>query len=192
MQSPENNLANADVQRGRSIPARGSPFVQVITSADGSYSLEAPFQGNWYVVVESPSRAPTIRGPLKIELNENQTLDIECNDGGTIAGRVRNLPDNLRGHLWVVAFNRNIYKTEVRVANDGTFQLDLLPPGEYGLKVGHEGYEDPELPWGDMHFTPKSAYKTLPTPWKSATIVKVEPDATASVIRLELPQPRAK
>jgi hypothetical protein len=73
---------------------------------------------------------------------------------------------------------------------DGTFKLDHVPAGECGLKVGHDGYEDPELPWGPfMHRPDKDKlFDTFATPWKGATVVHVQPDKPAKGIELDLPR----
>ena len=60
-----------------------------------------------------------------------------------------------------------------------------LPPGEYGLKVGHDAYTDTEVPRGTD--IPKEAYETLADPWKRATVVTVEAGHETSDVELELP-----
>ena len=55
----------------------------------------------------------------------------------------------MAGATWVVAFTDTIIRREARVAPDGSFRLDALPPGRYGLKTGHDAYEDPHVPRGD-------------------------------------------
>ena len=113
---------------------------------DGAYTLDVPFPSEtWYVVVEEPGHPLTQVGPIAVALNEKQTLDIACTEGGRIRGRVKDVPPGWEGHLWVVAFSKTAVREEARVAPDGTFSLPPLPPGEYGLKVGHDAYEDAEV-----------------------------------------------
>ena len=49
-------------------------------------------------------------------------------------------PAEWAGSLWAVAFNHAGLRTETRLNPDGAFQFRQLPPGEYGLKVGHDAF----------------------------------------------------
>jgi hypothetical protein len=183
----EENLMNAAVRRGRGVPRYAFARAKCLSRADGSYSLYPPFAGRWFVRVDRPDCAPTIAGPITIGKDEVRRLDIACLDGGTIRGIVRNVSPDLLPHLWVVAFDRGVFKAESRVHADGTFKLDNLPSGECGLKVGHDGYEDPELPWGPfMHRPDKDKlFDTLATPWKGAAVVHIQPDKPAEGVELD-------
>jgi hypothetical protein len=185
----EEDLMNATVRRGRGVPRDASARARCLSRADGSYSLYPPEPGRWFVQVNRPDCAPTFAGPIAIGKDEVRSLDIACLEGGTIRGIVRNVSPDLLPHLWVVAFDRGVFKTEAGVNADGTFKLDHLPQGECGLKVGHDGYEDPELPWGPfMHRPDKDKlFDTLATPWRGATVVHIQPDKPAEGIELDLP-----
>ncbi len=124
-------------------------------------------------------------GPIAVDLNEEKKLDIACTTGSSIAGRVQRIPEGWRGHLWVVAFTETGIRYETRVGEDGSFLLALLPPGEFGLKVGHDAYEDAEVP-RDLHLS-KENWGRLDDPWKRAMSVTVKPDRATSRIDLELP-----
>jgi beta-lactamase regulating signal transducer with metallopeptidase domain len=186
--SKEENLPNATVLRGRGVPHLAYGFLKCLTAADGTYSIDLPDPGRWYVMAETPQGTPAIAGPLTTRAKEDRTLDIACIEGGTIHGRIRNVAPDLLPQLWVVAFDQGIFKTEVRVNADGSFTIPQLPPGEYGLKVGHDGYEEPELPWGRLMHRPDKdkLFDTLATPWKGAAVVNVQPEKSTEDVWLEL------
>jgi len=194
--SKEENLVNATVLRGRGVPHLAYGFLRCLTAADGTYSLDLPDPGRWYVMAETPppQGTPTIAGPLTTAAKEDRTLDIACIEGGSIHGRIRNVAPDLLPQLWVVAFDQGIFKTEVRVNADGSFTIPQLPPGEYGLKVGHDGYEEPELPWGRFRNRPDKdkLFDTLATPWKGAVVVNVQPEKSTEDVELDLPRRGAK
>jgi hypothetical protein len=170
------NAPNAPVMRGRTSVGPPIPYASV-PIRDGSYSLDVPFQSEtWYVVAEEPGQPATQVGPIAMALNQNRTVDISCTPGGRIHGRVEGVPPvpGWKGHVWVVAFSRTAVREEVRVARDGTFNLPLLAPGEYGLKAGHDAYEDPEVYPGRLAMEHPEAYKETADPWKRAKVVKVE------------------
>ena len=131
--------------RGRTVVPDPS-FIRSAPIRDGTYSLDVPYQkDDWYVVAEEPDQPLTQLGPIKIGLNEKKSLDIACTEGGSIRGRVKNTPSGWEGHLWAVAFTKTAIRAETRVSADGQFLFPQLPPGKYGLKVGHDAYEDSEL-----------------------------------------------
>lgn len=185
----EENLVNATVLRGRGVPHLAYGFLRCLTRADGTYAIDLPDPGRWYVMAETPQGTPAIAGPLTTRAKEDRTLDIVCTEGGTIRGRIGNVAPDVLPLLWVVAFDQGIFKTEVRVSADGTFTIADLPPGEYGLKVGHDGYREPDLPWGrfrqraDMD----KLFNTLATPWNDAKVVHVAAGKTTERVELGLP-----
>jgi hypothetical protein len=180
------NVVNAYILRGRTVI--GDPIAYARAPIrDGGYSIDVPFQDKkWYVVAEEPGQPLTQIGPIAVELNEEKALDIACTAGGSIAGRVQNVPQGWRGHLWVVAFTKTGIRCETRMKEDGSFLLASLPPGEFGLKVGHNAYDDPNIPHGLRHLT-KEDQERLDDPWKGAKIVNVKPNRGISGIELELP-----
>jgi hypothetical protein len=150
--------------------------------------LSVPFQDDaWYVVVEGPGRAITQVGPIAVALNEKKQLDVACTEGGRIAGRVKNVPDEWKGHYWVVAFSKTAVREQTRVGLDGSFTLPPLPPGQYGLKVGHDAYDDPDIPHGDTRGLPKEIWATMTDPWKRAKVVTLKAGETIRGVELELP-----
>jgi hypothetical protein len=180
---------NAHIMRGRT--ATGDPPIYASAPVvDGKYSLDVPYQGlGWYVVVEEPGQALWQVGPFKVAPNENKTVDIDCKAGGVIHGTVADVPEQWKQQLWVVAFSRAAVRAEARVAADGTFRFDSLPPGRYGLKVGHDAYRDSEVP-RPMGFKdiPASTWKQIADPWKRATMVTVESGKETEAVTLELPE----
>ncbi len=180
------NVANANISRGRTVAA--GPIVYASAPIrDGKYSLNVPFQSKeWFVVVEEPSQPLTQIGPIALQLNEEKKLEIACTAGGSIAGRVQRTPEGWRGSLWVVAFTKTGIRCETRVAEDGSFLLGHLPAGEFGLKVGHDAYDDSEVP-RDFRHTSKESLEKPADPWKRAKFVSVSPDRYITGVELELP-----
>jgi hypothetical protein len=168
---PPANVVNAYIMRGRTVAADAG----ILASAqirDGKYHLTVPFQGeSFYLVAESPGRAPTQIGPLEVTLGEAKSLDIACVQGCAIQGAVEDRPSGWEDDLWVVAFTDTGVRVETRVLHDGTFSLSNLPPGRYGLKAGHDAYRDSEVP--EWQKTPAEAYDTPAEPWKRAVIVEL-------------------
>ena len=109
------NAPNSPVMRERT--AVGEPRVHAsFPIRDGSYSLNVPFQNEaWYVVAEEAGHPLTQVGPIAIGLNEKKSLDIACTEGGRIRGRVKDVPRDWEGHLWVVAFSKTAIREESRV-----------------------------------------------------------------------------
>jgi hypothetical protein len=182
------NAPNSPVMRERT--AVGEPIVRAsFPIRDGSYSLDVPFQSEaWYVVAEEAGHPLTQVGPIAIGLNEKKSLDIACTEGGWIRGRVKNVPRGWEGQLWVVAFSKTSIREESRVAPDGTFSFPALPAGEYGLKVGHDAYDDPEVYPGSLMRDHPEAFKENADPWKRAKLVSVHAGQTTAGVEVELPQ----
>lgn len=179
------DIVNAPIQRGRTVAE--DPIIYASAPIrDGKYTLSVPFQGEqFYLVAESPHSAATQVGPIAIALGEEKSLDIACDDGGTIMGTVKDRPADWKDDLWVVAFTDTGIREETRVQQDGTFLLRQLPPGRYGLKVGHDGYGDTEVPHHPN--IPAEAWKTIADPWKRAVIVHVPASGEIDGIELRLP-----
>ncbi len=182
----QTDIVNAYILRGRTTTgdtwaADSAPI------RDGQYSLEAPYQNPfWVVTVEEPGQPPTLIWPVPIGANEDKHLDIACVAGGGIRGRVTNVPPQWRGKLWVVAFSSNGIRQDVRVADDGSFAVQQLPPGRYGLKVGSDALLDSEVPrpkdWKDIA---ADAWKTKSDPWPRAKIATFKAGETVEGVELE-------
>ena len=166
---------NAPIQRGRVVDADPIPYASA-PIRDGAYALDVPFQGEgWYVVVDQPGHPLTQVGPLSIAREEEKTLDIACAEGGRIRGRVEGIPAAWQGHAWVVAFTRTGIRAETRADAEGAFAFPPLPPGEYGLKAGHDAFEDPEVPRrsGNQGYTDEEWTRSA-APWANATRATIE------------------
>lgn len=183
---PSKNIVNAHIMRGRTVA--GDPIVHASAPIrNGKYVLTAPFQGeDFYLVAESPGRAPTQIGPLEVALGETKSLDIACIEGGAIQGTVKDRPSDWEDDLWVVAFTDTGVRVETRVRHDGTFSLASIPPGRYGLKVGHDAYRDSEVPDGPN--IPAEAWNTPADPWKRAVTVELAAGQQCDGIVLKLPE----
>lgn len=151
---------------------------------DGVYHLEVlSASNNWYVVVEEPGQPPTQVGPVAIEGEDKMTIDIVCNAGGGIRGRVTGVPPDWAGHLWVVAFTETSLRAEAKVDAEGRFSFAKLAPGEYGLKVGHDAFEDSDVP---RDFPPLPLWTA--DPWTRARKVVVAPGREVEGVELALPE----
>ena len=147
----EMNRPNVAILRGRTLPMGGFEFVRTTVNPDGTFALEnlkaGPNFSPWFFVYEEPTGPPTIVGPVTItNKDRTRTVDIAVTPGGAIEGRVENVPTAMAGQVWVIAFDATILRREVLVSADGTFRLEDLPPGRYGLKAGHDAYTDPHVP----------------------------------------------
>ncbi|MFO0803337.1 MAG: carboxypeptidase-like regulatory domain-containing protein [Gemmataceae bacterium] len=153
---------------------------------DGRFALEVNDDAkDWYAAVYEPGRAPTIIGPLEVPLSKKPTaVAVAAANSGGVTGRVADPEEKWAGHLWVVAFAKNGHRAEARVMSDGKFAFPALPPGEYGLKVGHDLFHDSELEAEDLPIGQRS----LADPWNRATLVTVEPGKVKDLKDLALPQ----
>ncbi|HLJ97962.1 MAG TPA: carboxypeptidase-like regulatory domain-containing protein [Gemmataceae bacterium] len=194
------NVPNAYVLRNRTTESPLS-IVDEGPIRDGNYSLQAYRPGSRFaLVVFESGHAPTIHGPLTIPEDEGLSVDVACVPGGSIGGRVQDVPAAFKGQLWAVAFSRTGHRAETRVQSDSRFLFRDLPPGEYGVKIGHEGIQDrdTEVRWpgegkGAGYQPSKAemdaynkATETPADPWRRATRVAVKSEQTASVV-MELP-----
>jgi hypothetical protein len=178
------DAVNAPVLRGRVVD--GLPFyLQSAPIVNGNYRLQIPDDDEYLVVAEEPGRPPTQVGPIGVKLRQERKLDIACVKGGSISGKVNDPPKGWEGHLWVIAFTKTGMRFEGRTKADGTFQLEGLPPGAYGLKVGHDGYLDTEVPQGRENIL--KGLKQLPDAWKNARVVRVESERVTADVMLTLP-----
>ncbi len=183
---PHNKRGLGWTMRGRTVGPDPS-FIQSAPIRHGTYSLDVPYQkDDWYVVAEEPGQALTQLGPLKIGLNEKKSLDIACTEGGSIRGRVKNTPSCWEGYLWAVAFTKTGIQAETRVCGDGQFSFPQLPPGKYGLKVGHDAYEDSELRPHKAQLS-KEEWNDEIDPWQRAKVVTVEAGHETNQVELEFP-----
>jgi hypothetical protein len=179
----ERKLPYVDIQRGRTVRTEWNPFSFATAGSSGNYSLELRNDDRWYVVVEEPNQAPTIRGPFEMKMNQTRKLDIELEPGGSISGKVRGIPADTAGQWWVVAFDRGVWRSETRISKDGRFRLDRLPVGEYGLKIGHDGFHDADNP----EHPSESEMEHFADPWHGAHVVTLRPGQTVNDVVLEVP-----
>ncbi|MBI2824293.1 MAG: carboxypeptidase regulatory-like domain-containing protein [Planctomycetia bacterium] len=177
---------NAHIMRGRTV--EGGPVAYASTPVrDGDYVLDVPFQDeNWYVVVEEPGHALTQVGPIPIGVNETKQVNVACVAGGSLRGRVSDVPPEWRGHVWAVAFTKTGIRMQTRARPDGEFSFTNVPPGEYGLKAGHDAHTDSEVPQDPD--IPKEAWERRADPWQRATVVRVESGSESAGVELSLPK----
>jgi len=184
------NRVNAPIQRGRTV----EQYPRISARApirDGRYELNVPYQHDaWYVVAEAPGVAPTQVGPIAVGLRDRKRLDIDWVEGGRLSGRVEGVPDASRGELWVVAFNDAGIRLETPVDADGAFRFERIPAGRFGLKVGHDAYQDAEVPRRDDPRRPwtEEERATPADPWARAAEVTIEPGEHLEGVTLRLPE----
>jgi hypothetical protein len=191
MPRKEMNRVNVAILRGRTRPIWGYELAQMTVNPDGTFKLENLKAGPWFFVYEELNGPPTIVGPITITSKDRTiSVDIAATDGGAIEGRVENVPTAMAGQVWLIAFDTTIQKREVLISADGTFRLDDLPPGRYGLKAGHDAYTDPHVPRSKPgeRGDPKD-YEKLAEPWQGAVVVTVEPGQTARGVVVDFRPP---
>jgi Carboxypeptidase regulatory-like domain len=179
----ERKLPYVDIQRGRTVRTEWNPFSFATASSSGGYSIELRNDDRWYVVVEEPNQAPTIRGPFEMKMGQIRKLDIELEPGGSISGHVRGIPPDAAGQWWVVAFDRGVWRSETRMNKDGSFRLDRLPAGDFGLKVGHDGLHDADNP----DHPSESEMNNAADPWHGAHVVTLRAGQALTDVVLDVP-----
>jgi hypothetical protein len=191
----EQNRTNAAILRGRTLPMWGYEFVRTKVNTDGTFALAnlkaGPWFGPWFFVYEEPMGPPTIVGPVTITGKDRTiTVNIAAAQGGAIEGRVDNVPTAMAGQVWVIAFDVTILRREALVSAEGTFRLEDLPPGRYGLKAGHDAYIDPHVPrWKDEERPDPKEFQKLAEPWQGAVVVTVAPGQTARGVVVDFRPP---
>jgi hypothetical protein len=191
----EMDRINTAIHRGRTLPMWGYEFVRTTVNPDGTFALNhieaGPWFGPWFFVYEEPTGPPTIVGPITITSKDRtMTVDIAVTPGCAIEGRVENVPAVMAGQVWLVAFDATILRREALVSADGTFRLEDLPPGRYGLKAGHDAYTDPHIPrWKPGEKVDPQAFKKLAEPWQGAEVVTLEPGKTARGVVVDFRPP---
>ncbi len=167
----EMDRVNVTVHRGRTVEPSGFEFAATMTRTDGSYEFNLLEPVSWFFVVEDLDNRTTVVGPTKLMKGEmNRSIPLALTESGSIEGKVTNIPYGLAGNVWVVAFSDGVVLREVRVKPDRTFRLDGLPPGKYGLKAGHDDYQDPHI----IQEAKREDFAKLAEPWQGAVVVKVE------------------
>jgi hypothetical protein len=166
------NSVNLFVERGRTIDGTyRSWMVDVLTNTDGTYLLDVADPGEYYVTACPHDGAPALSPPIAVRTDEEKTCDLVLPAGATLRGRVRGVAPEIAQRLWIVAFARAPFRATTPVDREGEFTLVNVPPGEIGLKVGHEGYLDADVarqPWS------KDAFDAIGKPWKRAVVVNVQ------------------
>ena len=172
-QEKVSNAPNAAVFHGRTVP--NYLYIRAYAPIrDGTYALEVPQSGDAYtLVVAEPGRVPMTVGPFALRAGEAKALDVVCTTGGRVSGRVAGVPAEWRGAAWVVAFTAAGLRAEAHIEADGTFTFPPLPPGVYGLKAGHDAYEDAETYPGLLARNQPESYQVIADPWKRAVRVTV-------------------
>ena len=189
----ERARANVGMQKGRTAPVGGYEFAAAKVSPGGAFRLDGLEPGSWYFTFEEPGRASMLIGPVELKKGEAaHPLTITPIPGATIEGRIENVPTAMLGHVWVVAFDDRITRREVLARPDGTFRLEGLPPGRYGLKAGHDAYQDPHS-LGDLRGTDWEKHRKEllepAEPWRGAVVVEGRAGETTRGVVLDFRPP---
>jgi Carboxypeptidase regulatory-like domain len=178
---------NRFVRRGRTIDGTYRPaMVDVLTAADGSYLLDVTDPGEYYISARPIVGAPVASPALVVRSGEEITCDLDLPAGGSLSGRVNNVSPEQAERLWVVAFAHTPFCVAVPVNRDGGFTLEGLPRSEVGLKVGHEGYLDSDVPRAPFA---EDVQTQISDPWKRAFRVATGENPVVVGIELEYPEP---
>ncbi len=180
----EGDPVNVTMHRGRTVPVQGFELAWSRVGSDGTYLMPELKPGQpssqWYFVYEEPGQAPAVAGPVAITAKDRDVkIDIAASAGGAIEGRVENVPAAMAGQIYVIAFNDGVLRRETLASADGSFRLEKLTPGRYGLKAGHDAYVDPHVPRAPAGGSlDPSFWEKVAKPWQGAVEVKVEPGRT--------------
>ena len=183
---------NSAVDRGRVTTRGGYEFAWSKVAPDGTFAIDGLKPGPWYFAFEEPGSASTMIGPVDLKQGNAGKVDIAVVPGATIEGKVEHVPYGMAGAIWVVAYDAGVVQREVRVAPDGSFRLTGLPPGRYGLKAGHDGYEDPHSlmkMWHDDFAKYREFLFAPAEPWLGAVVVEPKTGETVRGVVLDFNPP---
>jgi hypothetical protein len=192
MRREEMNRPNAFIRRGRVVAAPGFEFRWSTVGPDGSFEIEGLSGGyrssTWYLRYDEPGRPPTVVGPVAISKDDRELeVDIPIAEGGAVEGRVEHVPEAMSGQVWVALFDDGVIRHEALASPDGSFRIEGLPPGRYGLKAGHDAYEDPHVSRGND--PDPSEFNKPAEPWQGAEVVEVEPGETTRGVVVDFRPP---
>ena len=178
-------IAWCNVARGRVVERFGFDTDYTMLH-DGRFELSyLPTSQERYLVIESAG-LPT-RQILWSELPEDRDreVSIQMEAPASICGTVSNVSPGLEGQMWVVAFNRTGLLYEVLSEKDGRFQFHGLASGTSGLKAGHDGMRDPDVPEIDDHGDPIGfPHDAKSRPWDNAVTIAVRSGETIDHIEI--------
>jgi hypothetical protein len=188
------NVVNGYILRGRVTTAPRTASVTAVVE-NGQYELTAWRPGSYTLTLHVTGQAPTATDVLVLKSGDWRTQDLSVVECGSLRGKVAGEVKWPAGTLWVVAFDKSGFRAETPVEADGTFVFQQLPPGEYGVKVGHDAVQDQDA---QMRAPQEGASKTewdeyikrseAPSdPWNRAKVVKVESGKAVEGVMLELP-----
>jgi len=178
----EPNPANVRILRGCPAPYGGRMWQRALLQADGAFILYPLSRGTWFFLVQTANRRNDVVGPIILGKGEGErALPIDLPALAAIRGKVVDLPERMLGRVFVVAFNDNIFRTEARVALDGTFELEGLPSGTYGLRAGHDDFGERRTAYEKLYDF--NDFDSVADPWKGVTKITVgEGDVIENVV----------
>ena len=100
------------------------------------------------IEIEEPGQPISLFADIAVGLGESKNLDLVAVHSLTIRrDELREHSARLGAPICGSSHSTAMgFAFETRIGSDGQFTLDHLPPGEYGLKVGHDAYWDTDRP----------------------------------------------
>ena len=183
----EEDVINAHVIRGRTSAGDGYVWdTQMVKN--GMFSLDVSYPSDkWYVLVETPERVVALGGPFTIAKGESKSVELISRRCGSVYGQVSNF-HTIREPLYAILFSDIGLQFETRVANDGSFSLENIFPGKYGLKIGTDAFIDSEIPGHEKELSEEECWEwnQVPSdPWKLAFEIQVQEGEVLSGINVE-------
>lgn len=183
----EADMINAHMIRGRTSAGDGYVWdTQMVKN--GMFSLDVTYPSDkWYVLVETPERVVALDGPFTIAKGETKSVELVSRRCGSVDGLVSDF-HSIREPLYAILFSDFGLQYEARIAIDGSFALNNIFPGKYGLKIGTDAIIDSEIPGHEKELTEEECWEwnQLPSdPWKRAFEIEVQEGEVLSGIKVE-------
>jgi protocatechuate 3,4-dioxygenase beta subunit len=116
------------------------------TDGSGSFRLRGVPEGPRSLVVEHPAHPRTVKD-LEVRPGENR-IEIQLGAGHEVRGRVVDSAGRPVSGAWVrldaASYSRS--PSEAGTGEDGAFRFPAVPPGDYGIAAGKQGYAEAHSP----------------------------------------------
>lgn len=188
---PEADTLNVELCRCCPVPQGASAYCEVELDIDGTFTFDHVLPAaRALLVIAVPGRAPHVQ-KLSLAVGARPMLDIALQPGAAIRGRVTGVPEAMRGRLFVVAFDQYVVRRDVRIAVDGSFAVTNLPPGSYGLRVGHDDAELLAEAWPEVYGDESNEEEARP--WAGVELLHVKAGQTLTGVTVPYVQaPKAR
>lgn len=188
----ECDIWNVRLVRGCPVPVGTGTIERVAIATDGSFELKSVHPGFAYLVADVPGLPLQVRAtqilPHEAWPDGRPEFQFEAVPPGKIQGSVQDVPPMMRGRLWAVAFDEAVVRRAVRIRADDTFVFEGLPPGDYGIRVGHDSWS--RLQGNYPEIFPKDAEEPITAqPWTGIEPIHLAPGATVDSIEVRFGAP---